>query len=248
MISPPEGSARADSEAGIDVWAIELDRRPCLPLDELDAHELARARRLRAGLRQRFLVAHAATRAILGAYAGSRPGALEIGHAACPSCGAAHGRPFLAGDAELDFNLTRSEGLALLAVARRRIGIDLEWAGRPIDVEPLAAESMAVTELEAFRRLPAERRRAAFFASWTRKESIVKADGVGLTAPLSAVPIDPDLRGGRLLYSGERWYATVAVELPDPAYVAALATQPPMPPVRLLRWRDHAGAAQISPR
>ena len=228
----------------LDVWAIELDGFFVAPTAQLDEIELDRVARLDVNLRGRFVAAHVATRVILASYLGIEPDRLEISRAPCRICARPHGRPFLTHQ-KLDFNLSRSEGWALLAVARQRVGIDLEWRHRRLNVDRLAAETMEPDEYQAFRRLPATHRHDAFFVNWTCKESVVKADGIGLCAPLSRVLIDDDQTRARLLRAdgGEDRYLLAPVKLADPAYVATLATTQPIPAVRQLRWPADLDAA-----
>ena len=73
----------------------------------------------------------------------------------------------------------------MLAVAANRpIGIDLEEARGDFDPMPLARQYFFEREVEAIALAPAVHRRDAFFRHWVAKESVLKAQGVGLSFPL----------------------------------------------------------------
>ncbi|HUE84744.1 MAG TPA: 4'-phosphopantetheinyl transferase superfamily protein, partial [Vicinamibacterales bacterium] len=92
------------------------------------------------------------------------------------------GKPFLEG-ADLQFNLSHSGTLALIAVAlRRQVGVDVERL-RPIpDLEDLAAGVCTARERAALAALEEPVRERAFLVMWTRKEALVKMTGEGLDA------------------------------------------------------------------
>lgn len=224
----------------VHAWRAWLDLSPEV-LDRLAASlgddERERAARFRLERhRQRFVAAHGALRAILGLYL-SRPAA-ALGFERGPQ-----GKPRLqeaAGVPDLRFNLAHSRDLALCAVARgAEVGADVE-AIRPMpDAERIAARFFSAREQAMLRELPPGRREEAFVLGWTRKEAYLKAQGSGLSQPLSgfSVSLQPG-EPARLLdvegHPGEaaRW-SLVALS-PAPGYAAALAVEGPIR--RLVRW------------
>lgn len=146
----------------VDVWRIKLDR---VEVPEPTAGEAARAARFATPtLRRRYLRAHGALRVILGGYTDARIDfALED-----------KGKPYLIHAPEIQFNLSHSKGMALVAVAlNTAVGVDIER------VRPLA-EHAAIAE----RFFPPSEGQptdaADFFRRWTRYEAILKAQGLGL--------------------------------------------------------------------
>ncbi|WP_187830023.1 4'-phosphopantetheinyl transferase family protein [Siccirubricoccus phaeus] len=141
-----------------------------------------------------------------------------------------HGKPAL--DGLLRFNLSHAGGLALLAVAEDRLaelGIDVERADRPV-TEALIRAATAPAEAAALLALPEARRGAAFLELWTRKESLLKAAGCGLSQPVRAVALDP--RDGRLLalppaLGRPEEHRLLKLALPAP-YLAVLAVRDPL--------------------
>ncbi len=167
---------------GCEVWRVDLDtvegvQAALRGRGPLDAPELARASRFAFERdRSRFVAARLALRHILGATLGRAPAALVID--ALP-----RHRPRLVGVAGLDFNLSHSGGLALVAVASAApLGIDVEtWRSVP-DAAALAARLFTANEQAALRGLAGAEVDRAFLTCWTRKEAVLKSTGVGLSA------------------------------------------------------------------
>jgi 4'-phosphopantetheinyl transferase len=180
------------------------------------------------------VAAHGALRVIIGGYVGADPASLDfvVGE---------HGKPALRrhdgmAASDIEFNLSHSADLALVAVARARpVGVDLErWAS---DVEhlDLAERFFSPAERRALRALaPAPDLIASgFFAAWTRKEAYLKAIGYGISRGLHHfdVTLAPGERA-RLLADRldetaiERWSMTDLD--PAPGYSAALVVASPL--------------------
>jgi len=192
----------------------------------LSPDERARAERFRFDIhRDRFIVARALLREILGALLGVAARRLAFDYSARGKPSLA--RPFAAED--LRFNLSHADGLALYAIARgREVGVDVERV-RPLpDAEHIAARFFSPREQAALRSLPAVERAAGFFACWTRKEAFLKATGDGLARRLDAfdVSVVPGLPARLERVEGDpreagRW--SLAEVRPAPGYVGAVA-------------------------
>lgn len=99
-----------------------------------------------------------------------------------------NGRPFHRQQA-VQFNLTHSHERAVLALSRdpdllEGLGVDLEWTGRPTDVVAIGRRFFTDQEhqwigTDAVR----------FFHIWTRKEAIIKSNGVGLRVALDSFDV-----------------------------------------------------------
>jgi 4'-phosphopantetheinyl transferase len=175
----------------VHVWTIPLDRiggEP--PSGALSAAEAARARRFRFPAdRDRFARSHAAARAILGTYLGLAPAAIAI-------CVSRSGKPRLDPRRHpgLRFNLAHSHALAVLAVSRAEIGVDVEFRRPAPDPDALVRRFFSDAESAAYFALPRRLRPRAFLAAWTLKEAYLKGCGDGLRRRLDSfsVTMRPD--------------------------------------------------------
>jgi 4'-phosphopantetheinyl transferase len=144
----------------------------------LDEAESARADRFATPpLRGRYAAARGTLRLIVGHYAGieARLVAFTLGP---------RGKPALAGDADLEFNLSHAGDVALIALARRRpVGVDIEAVARADRALGVATHVFSGDERQALQALPPAARPDAFTRMWTRKEAYVKALGMGFAYP-----------------------------------------------------------------
>lgn len=89
-----------------------------------------------------------------------------------------HGKPALP-QREVEFNLSHSEGYAVLAIQPAHpVGVDIEDTRRGVNWASLAPRYFAPSEAE--RVLHAEHPQQVFFQTWTAKEAYIKAIGSGL--------------------------------------------------------------------
>jgi 4'-phosphopantetheinyl transferase len=180
----------------VSVWNIDL-LQPISVVDALrgwlDDDEVHAAATRRADvLRHRYVVAHGAARAILGARLGIDPGAVILSRR-CEQCGdPRHGKPVLADHPDLWFNLSHTESFAMLAVAAgARVGVDIEIERPRARLDRLAARVLSDDEHAEWSQVAPGRRIDAFLARWTAKEAYLKAIGEGIWQPLRDVPRDP---------------------------------------------------------
>jgi 4'-phosphopantetheinyl transferase len=183
---PASAIPTAISADEVHLWAWPLDRL----VEDLSAHielldpaELQRLYRFHfAPDRERYALAHANLRRILGGYL-NQP-AKEISVRANR-----FGKPELAGEASsLNFSLSHSQSIAVLAVAHGLpVGVDVEDV-RPIEPE-VAATHFSASELSDLRTLQGDAWLSGFYRCWTRKEAILKAEGVGLHRALDSFDV-----------------------------------------------------------
>jgi 4'-phosphopantetheinyl transferase len=135
--------------------------------------------------RVRYSVCHANVRRILASYLQRQPESLAFREGA-------RGKPELASDSSLRFNLSHSKSVAVLAVALdTEVGVDVEDV-RPIE-RNVAERFFSPAELDAMAALDSLEWLDAFYRCWTRKEAILKVEGVGLRIPLNS--FDVSVRG-----------------------------------------------------
>ena len=157
----------------------------------LTPEERHRAERRRVGqVREQFVFGRACLRLLLGRVLGMDP--LHV-----PITNGSHGKPETPAvrGRSVFFNVAHSKDTILIALSRQgKVGVDIEHLNLATDIMEVALQSFTAKEsgkLAAFTN--AEQRRRAFYRCWTQKEAVVKADGRGLTLPLSSfdVPVDP---------------------------------------------------------
>lgn len=217
------------------VWRIQLDVAHDMDFlrSVLPPEEQARADRfVSAHHTRRFIIAYGIMRQILAGYLGALAADLRFGVGD-------HGKPFLELPTHnvptIEFNLSHSGSVALLAIARgRAIGVDVEeWDDR---VQHLAVSErfFSPVERDALRALDADGRVIdGFFAAWSRKEAYLKATGRGITRGLHHfdVSLHPDapavLVADRLdVDAPSQW--TMRAIAPRRGYSAAVVVESPL--------------------
>jgi 4'-phosphopantetheinyl transferase len=206
----------------LDLWYFDLDLAP----DAMDSmrpvlspDEAARAGRFHRTLhRDRYVVGRAVLRHVLATHLRCTPTDLEF-------CYGPMGKPSLRDDLiDLAFNLSHSEGAAVIGVTRRAdIGVDIERI-RPIpDVHALAREVFSLEERVELTHAADPVR--AFLNGWTRKEAFVKAIGIGCGLPLTGITMSlsekPALLSADIDCSSASEWAIV--DVPHPSSVVAVA-------------------------
>ncbi|GAA0661139.1 4'-phosphopantetheinyl transferase superfamily protein [Kitasatospora atroaurantiaca] len=179
-----------------------------------------------------YLVAHVALRLLLGEQLGLPAGAVVLGRAACPGCGGPHGRPVTVSGPSVEFSLSHTGGLAVIALARDVVGVDVEQRGPFEEAAGLdIASQLHPAERAVLDGLPQERRAEATLRCWVRKEAYLKGTGVGLSQGVDADyvglgPEYPGLAGGASLPAEPAGWGFGDVPVPD-GYAAAVALRLP---------------------
>jgi 4'-phosphopantetheinyl transferase len=160
------------------VWRVDLDpttaaKATACP-EVLNAEELKRAAGfVRANDGMRFGTCRSALRKILGGYLNCPPKELVFQHGP-------HGRLFLGGS-KLDFNVTHSGDLALIAIcAEGPVGVDIEVLRDIRAALSLSRRYFQISERQHVEDASPEERSAVFLTCWTRKEAVLKSVGFGL--------------------------------------------------------------------
>jgi 4'-phosphopantetheinyl transferase len=172
------------------VWSASLDQSDSC-VERLTAllapDEIDRATRLvHEAHRRRFIAGRGMLRMLLSDQVGLAPARIRFTYRA-------RGKPELAGPAsgaDIRFNVSHSQDRVVYAVARgRRVGVDIEHV-RPVSNMPaIARRFFTASENVALQALPEDARLAAFFRCWTRKETLVKARGEGVSEYLRRVDV-----------------------------------------------------------
>jgi 4'-phosphopantetheinyl transferase len=224
----------------IDIWLFDLDKDSTSLVETLDDEERSRASRFVFPVdARRYAAAHGYLRTVLANYLQCPPASItfERGRWGKPALPAAIAK-------SLSFNLAHSGGLALLAVGLSgSLGVDLELARPFANWREVAVSAFAPGEITSLDTQSEDVQLDGFFATWTRKEAIVKMWGQGLSADLKAfeVPTNPHC-SNELLKLAQHGRTSESVRLwtfkPARDFWAALAA-PLSTDVELRFWRHN---------
>ncbi len=208
--------------AEVHAWVLDL-RQPavgsCRLLDPAERERAGSYARRQDGAR--FAASRAGLRLILGSYLDADPASLRLR----PGPG---GRPVLAGDdGQLQFSLSRSTDLALVAVSHGPVGADLEHVTPRHGLADLIATRFAADEAWCIESGCGGSPLRGFYRHWTAKEAYLKASGRGL-AGLRDTGLDcgrgPVIRfRGRPAVGWRLWLTDV-----PPAHAAAIVASQPV--------------------
>ena len=224
-------AALALPEVEVHVWCLSLESPPeglAAFAALLSPDEKRRADRVVFEEdRDHTIVGRGLLRTLLGGYLGQDPARLEFTYGP-------QGKPALARDgpgSSLEFNLSHSGGLAIYAFSwGRRLGIDLERVRHLPEADRLASRFFSARENALIRSRSGEPKLVAFFTIWTCKEAILKAEGDGLTKPLSRTEVSlSEGQPVRLISvdgsTGRAAHWRLETFAPAPGYQAALAVE-----------------------
>jgi 4'-phosphopantetheinyl transferase len=187
-------------------WGRLDQQEPDRFLSLLSPDELERARSFRfARDRSRYVIARGLLRTILGERLALGPEQVEFAYGE-------HGKPGLAGETRVTFNLAHSNDLVAIALSDgREIGIDVEARRDDLAIEGIARRYLPASLASEIERRPRDERAQKFLRAWVRQEAYAKARGGGLALigespdPLSWSVIDldsPDGFAGALAIEG----------------------------------------------
>jgi len=210
----------------IHVWQV------CLSTTGEDLESLLRIlsveERLRAAkfigpeLQGRFVIAHAALRLILSNYCHQSPERIGFKYGE-------HGKPALdsADVATVEFNLSHSTEIGLIAVSQTAVGIDVERYRLQTNPLEVGRTVFSPVELQLLEASPPEVQGRLFFDLWTRKEALLKAMGCGLLSDPTSLtateqwPIQSSVLGGENHSLRQSW--TIQSMNLDAQYSAAVS-------------------------
>ena len=131
-----------------------------------------------------FVVTRSVLRLLLGRYLTSDPRKLDFKYGK-------NGKPFLEGKhAPIEFNVSHSGSLAIIGVVKGYpLGVDVEYMKPDLNFLELAQDFFSLGEIQKLKSLPENQLQVAFYRCWTRKESFIKAKGIGLGYPLDAFSV-----------------------------------------------------------
>ena len=130
------------------------------------------------------------------------------------------GKPYLANDPGIHFNLSHSGDLVVCAVSGQAVGADIERIERKADADAIAKRFFSPDEI-AYLAAQDDDTHAAFYQIWTMKESYVKWSGQGLSAPLDSFSVLA--MAGKAGRSGGVFFHRIPVRQDACCYVCATA-------------------------
>ena len=150
----------------------------------LSADERQRAARFHfAGDRDRFVVARGRLRLVLACAGAGAPDRIRFAYGR-------HGKPSLALQPELQFNLSHTVDVAVVAVTENAaVGVDIEGLQRGRRLAQAAHHFFSAAERTALLQLADDIRAEAALRCWCRKEAFLKARGEGLARPLDSFDV-----------------------------------------------------------
>ena len=173
----------------VHVWSVQLKASEAgiarlAPL--LSTEEVSRANRIPiTEVRQRFILARASLRKILAFYTDRHAAELDFEYGQA-------GKPHLAGNTGLNFNLSYSQNVARVAIAMHRaVGIDIQAIELATEPESVARLVFSPAEMSGLLSLPADERQIAFTQTWVRKEAYIKALGTGFSRHTHSFSVSP---------------------------------------------------------
>ena len=206
--------------------------------DHLAADEVERFERLHGSeVGRRWLVSRGALREILAAELGVSPASvkLQLGE---------HGRPRLkpgTHPSEIDFNLSHSGELALVAVGRgRRVGIDVERLRPGRNPLRVADRYFSPQEVAAVGAAAPDEQPREFLRYWTAKEALAKGLGLGLQAPHGGLELAPGADRSLAPLHADGWNLIEVTELPQ-GYFGCLAVDDAQARIAIRDWVPDKG-------
>ena len=143
-----------------------------------------------------------------------------------------HGKPYLTDCDGIYVNWSHSGDYVICAVADRKVGIDLQYAGKE-PKESLVRKLLQPEEQHFYEQTPVAERQRLFYEYWAVKESFLKALGTGFVTPLNRFYVEfqePVSAGERRIPHvvqkvNDRQYRCQLLPIKDEAYTAAVCIE-----------------------
>ena len=116
-----------------------------------------------------------------------------------------YGKPYIKGESSIHFSLAHSGAVAVCAISDRAVGADVERKSR-------------VSEKIRNRYFTNKEKNYEFCYIWTRKEALLKAEGIGITAGLDTF----DVSESTVIFNGNK-YTLITFEPKISDYCISLA-------------------------
>lgn len=208
-----------------DLAALESDY-----LQFLSPDEIARATRFRFPIhKQRYILTRGILRQLLSCYTGLSAKEIEFSYGA-------KGKPSLANNPELQFNISHSHDIAVFAFTKtHEIGIDIEKFESEYK-DSVAKRFFSAEENSELEKLPLSERAKAFYQIWASKEALIKAIGQGLYIGLDEFSISIHKNIQEIIFSNTKFHIENFKIHAD--YFSAFATAQHVEKIIFAEWRE----------
>ncbi len=168
------------SKSDIHIWSINrkvYDDQKSYTEYLLDENELSRAQKFRFKKdHDPFVIGRFLTKVLMAYYTNVSPENVKIIPDSC-------GKP--TSDLKLFFNLSHSGDQLLLGFSHSPIGVDIEKEDPRVDTKSVGKSNFSKIEFKILMNASNEQKLSTFFEIWTKKESLIKGIGRGLSIPLT---------------------------------------------------------------
>jgi 4'-phosphopantetheinyl transferase len=157
-------------------------------------------------LSDRYIISHGILRCILGYYTRQLPQDIQFSYNK-------YEKPFLK-DHNIQFNMSHSHELVSYVIAwNNHVGIDIELCDYSLDIQELSDLVFTPAEYTFFSTLETKEKHIFFYNIWTKKESLIKANGSGMSYPINTIDTMVALPDAKILLTSEdnkhkkEWYS-----------------------------------------
>ena len=185
-----------------------------------------------------FTIARGALRLLLSRYLGCLPVGIEFKYNS-------YGKPFInkPDNVTYQFNVSHSKNLAVIIVARQTVGIDVEYQDPAFASLKIAERFFSKDEVQDLKSTPAPLFVEHFFDCWSRKESYIKARGLGVSLALDSFTTRSNSDGSALLAFSQHFPADVSEMqifpfTPDDSFSGAITALKPVESIRFFNGND----------
>ena len=131
-------------------------------------------------LSDKYVISHGILRHILGYYTKQYPQDIEFIHNQ-------YGKPLLK-NSNIHFNMSHSHNIVSYIIASNyMVGIDIERHDNNLNIPELSSLVLTMEESRYLSGLNSKEKFELFYHLWTKKESLIKANGQGLTYPINTI-------------------------------------------------------------
>jgi 4'-phosphopantetheinyl transferase len=216
----------------VHLWRVNLDAGPdaVAQLRQLlSPNEKQRADVfLKPADQTRYTVTRAALRKLLGRYGNVPADRIEFTLSV-------YGKPGCRELLPIDFNVTHSGSLALIAIAHdQSVGVDIERIRTDLEFLEMGKLVFTPSELNDLAQRPADRLAAEFFDLWVRKEAYLKCSGEGFMGSPETIHLGlKPSNGPSDSTDANRRLQSID---PGPEYAAAFAVEKGWSEMKFLDW------------